>query len=484
MMTIMNHKDDNHKLADKMVRGITPSLILLLMMAWCFRPSHAETLLDALALTYQSNPEIEAQRASLRATDEGVAQALGGYRPSFSLGYSANYDYINYDNAQTTTSDTDRTISLAAEQNLYDFGKTKIGIEAAEDSVTAGRANLLNVEQSILLQAASAYLSLLQNQAILTLREKNLVRLQYQNQAAQDRFQVGEVTKTDVGIASSRLAQARADLVSAKGALQISMATYMRVVGHEPSQLSENINTIEIPLNMPASRETLIEQSLLYNPELATSRYVYHQALSQAKAADIALYPDVSFSASLSQADNVAGRGVESHGYALGVNLSVPLYQSGIVAAQARAAKSSAVSAMHQLSATRKNVIETAHQAWERYHATLSLVEALLESLQASQLVLEGTEQEAMLGLRTVLDVLDAEQDVMDDEVNLVSAKHDLILAKINIAVSLGNFHAKALNLPVTLYDPHQHYLQSKQAWFGHDAEQGVYQPKSSVIGQ
>lgn len=443
----------------------------------------AQDLQNALITAYETNPDLMAARANLRATDELLAQALGIKRPTLSAAIDATYSNNNHSSQRVNdTSETDKVGQLNISQTLFNSGKSAAEIEAAESAISAGRAALLSTEQDIFVAVANAYLDVVRDQAILDLRKNNVTRLTRQLEATNDRFEVGEVTRTDVGLASSRLAGAKSDEIAAQGQLKISQAAYERVVGIYPQDISANISDPMVEVDVPKDADAVIEAAIEQNPNLIQQRHAYRQAQYSASSAKADIMPRLSANGSLYHQRNAAGRGVETDGYSIGLNLNFPFYQGGITASRARSAQSAAVSSMHSLNSVRRQVIEAATSAWENYNSSLAFIGALEEELDANRLTLEGIEQEAMVGSRTVLDILDAEQDVMDVEVDLVSAQRNFLLQKYQMAAAMGLFNSRSLTLGGESYDPNQHYLEVKNRLFGLDAGEERYEPPAGII--
>lgn len=448
-------------------------------------PTKAETLQEALVTAYQSNPQLQAARAELRATDEGLAQASGLKRPSVSINADSTYQKSNYSKTNPDKSGREDRMSLNLVQSLFDSGKKEASLQVAEAAIKAGRESLQSQEQTVFLDVASSYMNVVRDQAVLILRKNNVERLTRQLEAANDRFEVGEVTRTDVAQAASRLAQANADEIAATGQLEISKAAYEKAVGKKADTLPIEISDIKVDITIPPSREEAIMLATKGNPDLKVQFYVYDQSRFEVDNQESDLMPKISMEASTYRYNDVAGRGNDTTGYSIGANLTIPLYQGGVAESQTRAARSSSVKALHNLNMAQRTVIESATSAWENYISKQAFIKATEEVVAANRLTLDGIEQEAMVGARTVLDVLDSEQDVMDSEVTLVRAKSDYMLAKFQLASALGDFTVAGLQLSVERYDPDVHYDATKDRWFGWGSdEEPDYVPASAVIAK
>ena len=451
----------------------------------------AQSLQQTLIKAYLDNPQIKAARAELRASDEGVAQALGLKRPTVNSSLQSTYERNDYSDTIADQSRPEHQLTLSVDQTLYDSGRRHASVQAADASVLASRYQLLSTEQSVLLSAATAYLDLLRDQAVLALREKNVKRLERQLEAAEDRFEVGEVSRTDVAQAKGRLANAVADEISARGQVQISKTTYERVVGSLPEmqedatdlEPSSMLQTVDLIVTIPETIEDVKAQTLQNNPDLLGSRYALTASRQQVAIEKADLLPQLQLNGSTYLQEQIAGNDVETEGFTFGATLSVPLYQAGIASSELRASRSNAVSAAHDFTDTQRAVIETAATTWENYQSSQALITANEAVLEANQLTLEGIEQELMLGTRTILDILDAEQDVMDTEVELVRTHRDLKVLTYQLASVMGAFNAATLELNVEQYDPSVNYQKTRTRYYGWgEEEEPDYIPPASVI--
>lgn len=416
-------------------------------------PCSAETLAEALVMAYQNNPTLLAQRAALRATDESVPQARAGWRPSLEVVGSGGYTYQVPDSGSNDDG-ADYSANLRVTQNLYTGGGTIADVRRAQNSVRAERARLAITEQDILIKAVQAYLDVVRDTAVLQLNVNNEKVLRRQQEATRDRFNVGEVTRTDVAQAEARLARARADRIRAQGDLDITKAVYEQVIGKAPGRLETPAGVSALPEN----REQALEWADESNPTVMAARYDEVAARDSVDVAESELLPKL----------DLVGQGGRSKDYLLdttGVNaasitaqLTIPLYQRGFVSSRVREAKQIVGRDRLRLAATRRTAAEGANSAWETLVTTRARIEAINASVRASRIALEGVRQEALVGSRTVLDVLDAEQELLDAQVNLVGAERDETLAQYDLAAAVGRLTAKALGLEVTVYDPEKNY--------------------------
>ena len=436
-----------------------------------FSPSlSAQSLSESLVMAYESHPDIQAARADLRALDESIAIARGAQRPSVSLSVETGYEKqeSNLDSADRSRADTTGALSLS--QTVYDSGAMNASTDQAEANVRSGRSALQEAEQAVFLNTVTSYMDVARDQAVVELRQKNVARLTRQLEATNDRFELGEVTRTDVAQAQSSLSQARADLVNARGQLEISRNDYEQHVGNRPAgSLS---TTPDITLALPESRETALEMALANNPTIHSASHSYRSARQQIEIRRAGLLPSATVSSSLTREDNSVARGSRGTGAAFGLTFSIPIYQAGVAEAQLRQSRSSAAAAGHRLQTARRQITSQVTSAWERYVSSLSVIQATQEGLEASRIALEGVEQESQVGARTVLDVLNAEQEVLDDEVSLVRAKRDSIVARFQLVQATGGLTFNALNLEainggINPYDPDVHYRQARDRFSG-----------------
>lgn len=428
--------------------------------------SVAQTMEETLAKAYGTNPTLQAARARLRATDEAVPQALSGWRPTVSLNYGV--DRGQFFSNSTTTGDrttyrTSRSGALTFTQNLYSGGRTVAATDRAENLVQAERARLLTTEQDVMLSAATAYMDVVRDQAVLELNVNNERVLQRQLEATRDRFQVGEVTRTDVAQAESRLSRAVSDRITAAGALINSRAAYRNVVGDMPGTLRPAQPLGDLP---PSEQEALVlarEQS----PTVVAARFDERAAQNQVDVVFGELLPSVNVDGTLQRNDDTSFRGSRSEEASIGATLRVPLYQGGAVHSRVREAKETLSQRRRELDRTVRTAIETATRAWEALQTARSQISAFSSEVRAAEIALEGVRQEAQVGSRTVLDVLDAEQELLDARVNLVRARRDGVVASFSLRAAVGTLLADRLGLNVERYDIEKHYRSVRDKWFG-----------------
>jgi len=436
-------------------------------------PGGAQTLQEALALAYQKNPTLLAARAQLRATDESVPIALSGWRPSVSvsgnLTRSRNETRITGDQGSGasftggTTLRTSQSTTLQAQQPLFRGFRTLANTEQAKASVAAQRARLTSTEQQIMLAAASAYFDVLRDQAVVDLNEKNIRVLKRQLEATQDRFRVGEITRTDVAQAEARLSGAIAARIRAEGNLQRSVAAYVSTIGQMPQSLTQP----KPPEMLPGSLENAISLAITDNPNFIAANFTADAAQQTVRAVRGELLPTVDLQGSYSRAWDTVANQSNVEGASARAVVTVPLYQKGAVYARLRQAKHTAGQRQLEAEQARLDARESVTSAWENYQAATASIDSIAAQINASEIALEGVQREAEVGSRTVLDVLDAEQELLDARVNLVTSQREQLVAAYQLLSAMGKLTAVELGLNVNTYDPTAHYKNVEGQFFG-----------------
>jgi TolC family type I secretion outer membrane protein len=423
----------------------------------------AETLEDALIEAYTNNPTLVAQRAALRATDETLSQAVAGWRPTVRF----TGDWGRGHTTQTTSqlrgpTDPNRR-QLSATQPLYQGGRTVAQTRQAEANILAGRATLDSTEQTVLLGVVTSYMDVVRDQSTLVLRDNNTKVLRRQLEATKDRFAVGEVTRTDVSQAEARLSRAVADRTTAEGNLIQSRAAFQRAVGRAPGTLEPPPVATQLPSSETEAQGIAGELS----PTLRAALY-NEQAAGYAVDVSVAtLLPDISIIGDVSRTSDQTVGGVNTTNESVIGRIVIPLYQSGSEWSAVRQAREVRSQRRVQIDEARRQVVEGVTRAWQSYTTATAQIAARLDQIRASEVALEGVRQEATVGSRTVLDVLDAEQELLDARVALVSAQRDQNVATYNVKSSIGRLTARDLSLPVALYDPAPHAEQVRGRWIG-----------------
>lgn len=437
----------------------------------------AESALDdALASAYQGNPNLKAAREQLRATDELIAQAKGQRRPTvviqgdLSGGFAKNSCNLTVGLPfEKETSCVPGSVRLDVVQPIYRGGSIEANIDEADNLIRAQRAALHAAEQDVLLRAATAYLDVYRDQAVLDLTRNNQTVVEAQLKDTRNRFAVGAVTETDVVQAESRLARAVAQRVLAEGSLAVSEATYREVIG-------ESVGVVEEPvflLQLPASEEETIKDSAA-NPTVVQADYAEKAARNAIDSAFGDLLPSLDVVGELRARDDLINdtHFDEDQTAAIGARVKIPLYQAGTADSRVRAAKYRAGQLRNELDAQRRAAARSAESAWQALITARAQKQSFQTEARAAELALAGVKREAEVGARTVLDILDAEQELLDARVNLVRASRDEIVASYAVLAAIGDLTAAKLNLGVPVYDAEQHYNAVRDKIWGTDTEE------------
>ncbi len=454
--------------------GLLFGMFVLVSGACAATPSIAQprTLNDALSAAYSNNPTLQAARAQLRATDEGVPQALAGWRPTITLSGAVGYGDGTFRTASRGSANppsiTRNGRDLLSEQAtltqpIYRGGATRAGTSQADNKVFGQRARLLASEQQVFTDTINAYVGVIQAQQVLQLNINNEQVLARQLQATNDRFRVGEITRTDVAQAEAALAGARATRQTSEGNLQTARGTYRRLVGELPDQLVE-----PQPIALPIKSQAEVNQlSAANNPNVIAALFDDAAARDNIDLAFSQLMPQVSVQAQGARSDNSTVYGQRSIGGQVLLNASVPIYQGGAEYSKVRQAKQSEQQARKTVEDVRRQAIQQATQAWETLLATRATIDSTRAQIRANQIALEGTQREAIVGSRTTLDVLNAEQTLLNSRVTLVQNLASLITNSYGVAAAIGRLTARDLNLNVPLYDETAYYNAVRQKLFG-----------------
>ncbi len=420
----------------------------------------ADSLLEAMAKAYVGNPELLAQRARLRAVDEEVPQALSGWRPTVSV--SANAGFGHYSTkARGTETRNPASLQLEAAQPLYSGGRNTANLRSATLRVRAERARLAATEQAVFLAVGTAFMDVVRDQAVVELTANNANVLSRRLEAAEDQFEVGEVTRTDVSQAEARLARASAERVSAEGALEASRAAYRRLVGEPPGRLEQPAPVT----GLPESKEQAAELAAEDNPLLRAASFDERAAIEATEAIRAEALPSLSLVGAAGHRTDATGRGSRSDDISVTARLSVPLYRSGAVGSRLRAARQNAVRLGALAENQRRSALEQAVRAWENLLSARARLEALSTEVRASEIALNGVQQEAEVGTRTLLDVLDAEQDLLDARVNVVRTQRAEAVASFQLTAAVGRLTADAQGVDAPLYDVDAHYDRVRNLW-------------------
>ncbi len=430
----------------------------------------AQSIEDAMTAAYLNNPTLRSERASLRAADEDVAQAVSNWRPTVELTAHTGREISESSESSGEPGkqyNSQSSYSLDVTQSLFRGGQTMAGVSEAENTVLGARARLTDVEQTILLEAATAYLDIVRDAAVLDLNINNEAVHIRQLEATQDRFQVGEITRTDVHQSEARLATATADRVQSETQLQAARSSYLNVTGDvAPSAFSMP----PLPPGVPESKDIAIAEAVVNNPTVMAARYDERAAIDNVDTVRGELLPEIWVTASTGRNLNSSGGSTSVDTHEALITMNMPLYQSGSVYARLRAAKQQVAALRQNVDQARRNVTEQATVAWENLISARARVESFRTAIQAAEVAFEGVEREAAVGSRTVLDVLDAEQELLDARVSYIRAQYDEAVAMYQLLSSMGRMTAHHMQLPVEFYNPKKHYKEVRDKWFGGDS--------------
>lgn len=426
----------------------------------------AETLEGALARAYGAHPSLNAQRASLRATNEGVSQAVSGYRPRINASADAGLQYTDVDvpGGSSNSSLSPRGIGLQVDQTLYNGNRTFNRVRSAEAGVYAARELLRNVEQNILLDAATAYMAVLGDTAVLNLRNNNVEVLDEQLRQVRDRFSVGEVTRTDVAQAEARLAGARSQSSAAQAQLRASLARYRQTVGGEPRKLApgRSVETL-----LPRSLDVAIGSGLTQHPSITAALHNVDLAEFNVKVVEGELYPSIGISGRLQQRYDSQVRDDRRFSASAVATLTIPIYEGGEVYSRARAAKEVLGQRRLEVDIARDTIRANIIATWSQLEAAKAQIAAAQAQVQAAETALSGVREEAKVGQRTTLDVLNAQQELLDARVALIAAQRARVVASFQTLSATGRLSVATLRLRVTRHDPKRHFQQVRDKPWG-----------------
>lgn len=429
-------------------------------------PASAETLFSALARAYVSNPTLDAQRASVRAVDENVPRALSGYRPSITGsatgGFSRTEGTISGQRVNRSTLPAQAQIQ--ATQNLFNGFRTANSTRQAETQVLGAREGLRNVEQNTLFTGVQAYMNVLRDTAILNLQRNNVEVLEEQLSQTRIRFQVGEVTQTDVAQAESRLAGSRSQVSGAESNLQSSIATYRQIIGVEPRQLA---NGTPIDRLVPRTITDAVQVGLEEHPAIISALHTVDAAELQVKIVEGELAPTVGLTGTVNQSFDSQTRGDSLLSATVGAQLTVPIYQGGEVYARVRQAKETVGQRRIEAEATRDQVRASVVSAWGALEASKASVRASQAQVDAAIVALQGVREESRVGQRTTLDILNQQQELLIARVNLITAQRDRVVASFSVVQAVGRLNARTLGLAVDTYNAKLHFDQVKDLPWG-----------------
>ncbi len=429
----------------------------------------ADTLQEAMASAYLTNPELTAQRAQQRVVDESVSLANSNFRPTLGSQTSFNQDFTE---PGRFDEDDGRQLNVGIRltQDVYTGGANMATLRAADQRVLAGRQNLRGTENRVLLNAVTAYNDVLRDQSLVDLNTNQVKVLEEQLRASRDRFEVGDVTRTDVAQSDARLANARSQRIAALGRLTASREAYRRTVGRAPVDLAAP----PVLPTLPGTVEQAIDIAAAENPSLLSARYAEAAARHDVRLAESGRLPTLGVGADigyqnvqLGSSNANQGFTITDFGQSLNATLTVPFYSGGSVSSRIREAKARRSQAVENVVVAERQVTENVRNAWEQIQTARATIEAAQVAVSANELAVEGTQQENLVGSRNILDVLNAQQELLIAQSNLVTARRDEYVASYSLLAALGRVEAGALSLPVETYDPKVYYNSVRGKWAG-----------------
>ncbi len=453
---------------------VSGSLALLLLMPAA--AVAAETIAGALAKAYMTNPQLKAEEARQRATDERVPLAKSGWRPTVEAegrvdrnwqGTSfivTDSDASNFGERASGKSDfTNRSFRITLNQPIFDGFRTKNAVREAEASVAAGNQNLLAVEQEVLLSAATAYMDVLRDREIVDYRQRSLKFFEEEVRASQARFNVGEITRTDVAQARARASEAQGNLAVAIGNLESSVANYVRVIGGAPGKLKYPGLSPRVPKTLRDAINVASETS----PQILAAAFNEEAAIASIGVRKADLLPQLGFQAAYSVAAEPNSSLLDLESGSVGGVLSIPLYDGGSTYSRIREAKQTASQRRLEVLDAHRQVREAVVRSWHLLKAATATIKAAEDAVAAQRIALEGVREEARVGTRTTLDVLNAANELVFASIALANARRDRIVAGYQLIAATGRMTAEDLRLSVAVYDPSVNYDEVKDKAFG-----------------
>jgi outer membrane protein len=457
----------------KVFAGAAASALLLALTGPV--PALADTIEAALVRAYQTNPQLNSQRAQVRVVDENVPQALSGYRPKVAVTASAG---VQYTDVLTTAGGTPtaivrsgvhgtnapRSAGLTVSQTLFNGQQTANRTRAAESQVSAAREALRVLEQTVLLQGATIYMDYLRDAANVEVQRSNVRVLEQTLKQTRDRFNVGEVTRTDVAQSEAQLAAGKTQLLTAESTLTTTRANFRRIIGSEPVALAPGSPVDRfLPPSLPAATEL----ALIENPNVTSAMYGIDVSYLQVKVAEGALFPTVTLQASATQNYEQTLTIARSFAGAAVAQVSVPIYQGGAEFSLIRQSKETLTQQRLVLEQTRDQARANVVQAWGQLEAGKAQVQSAQAQVTASEIALNGVREEAKAGQRTTLDVLNAQQALVNARVALITAQHDRVVASYSVLNAVGRLSPIVMGLQTETYDASVHYHQVRDSWVG-----------------
>ena len=468
----------------KRSRALASVGLIALAMGAGAAPARAETLQEAISLAYRTNPTLLAQRANQRALDETIVQARAGLRPTISVSAGVDYTRSRTDRVTTagqsipidtngdnvpdafgvlpggtaggTTESDGATASISLSQNIWTAGRTARGIDAAEANVRAGRENLRDIEQQVMASVVQAYADVVRDMEILRIRQENITVLRRQLDESNARFEVGEITRTDVAQSEARLAQSDADLANAQAQLSVSRAAYAAVVGQAPA----NMEALPVLPGLPTDFDSALDVALVENPGVRAAVYALQAAEANVAAARAEYLPSARLQASYGGTSNdLSGFDLTDRtSFTAGATVSVPLFTGGLNRSRVAQALERANAAQISVEGERRGVLQSVSSAYAQTIAAKSTLQAGEQAVRAASVAAEGVRQEAQVGLRTTLDVLNQELELRSAQVTLASANRNQYVAQAQLLAAMGRLGGPNLDPTIEAYDAEANY--------------------------
>jgi outer membrane protein len=448
--------------------GSAAAVVLLGQMATT--PVCADTMESALLRAYQNNPQLNAQRASVRVTDEAVPQALSGYRPKASLTFSGGGQFINRLDQGSSGKKIEQgdqgphAAALTVTQTVYNGNQTANKTRSAESQVFGAREGLRLIEQTVLLAAATIYMDYLRDAAILEVQRSNTKVLELTLKQTRDRYSAGLVTPTDVAQSEAQLAAAQSQELGAVSTLTTTRANFRRIIGNEPANLAP---ASPVDRYLPQTARGATEIALRENPNVTSAMYGVDVNFLTVKINEGALLPTVSLQANVQKVWQQNITQINQFTASASAQLNVPVYQGGAEYSLIRQSKEDLEQQRLTLEQVRDQARADTVTAWGQLLAGKSQVTAAQSQVEASEVAYLGTTKEAQVGQRTVIDILNAQQTLVNARVALVTAQHDRVVASYAVLNAMGRLSPQVLRLPTPTYDPSVHYQQVRDNWVG-----------------
>lgn len=427
--------------------------------------ANAQSIFEALSTAYNTNPTLQAQRAYLRSVDENVAIAKSGYRPNLYLQGSYTDASVDSNVAPKNQDNTKTALAAKVSQPLFNGFSTVNSVKSADSYVRSEQNNLYNVEQQLLLNASTSYFDVVRDSAIVELQKNNEKLLKKRLDETKERFNVGEVTRTDVSQAQARYSRAVSDRIASEGDLEASKAVYAKVIGEQPGKLEEPKNIAEF---LPGNFNDALDYARVNNYSIKQAKELLNSKTYDVAVNNGALLPSVTLDGEVSKNktdSDMYDKNPDVDNVEWGVNMKVPLYSAGETRAKIRQSKYQKWQAQEQVLEAERQAVSDVTSSWEYMMSNKAKTKSIKDQVKANEIALDGVQKEEALGNRTILDVLDAYQELLNSNVEEVKARRDYYVSSMSLLLSMGKLTAQNLNLNVDLYDAKQHYKDTRGKW-------------------